>query len=437
MIGDTIFATASAPGPSARAVVRFSGPAAFDAVEAALGTKLPRERAQRTVAFGIEGFRVDALVLCMPGPRSYTGEDCVELHVPGSATLVAELCARARATDRGGLRPALPGEFTARACQNGRMDLAQAEGVLLLVHGEDAAQLRSGAVWLSGGLSAAVARIRSRCQDGLALLEAGLDFEDGDTGEVEESAWRQPLREAAQQSAKLLQSMPRAAVGGEALLLGRSNAGKSSLCNALLGRDALLVHGTPGTTRDLVRVELPSGAALWDAPGDLEDPDSVDRAALELRAKLSGRAAASVVVVDPREVPQRLASPLPCVAVVWTKADVDGGPAVEQRHALLAAAPFVAGAPEFSVSSRTGAGLDALREHLARHSRSGAFDPGAPVRHALADAAAALERAATAAQAELASHDAQDALRQLGRIDGSHGVDDLLDRIYGRFCLGK
>lgn len=436
MIGDTIFATASAPGPSARAVLRFSGPHAFAAAEAALGAALPRVRAQSAVSCVVEGFAVEGLVLCMPGPRSYTGEDCVELHVPGSAMLVAELCERARVA-AGCPRPALPGEFTARACQNGRMDLAQAEGVLMLVHGEDAQQVRSGAAWLSGGLTASVARIRSKCQDGLALLEAGLDFETGETGEVDASSWRHPFREAAEEAARLSESMPRATIGGEALLLGASNAGKSSLCNALLGRETLLVDGARGTTRDLVRVELPSGAALWDAPGDLDEPGVVDRAALELRAKLSGRAAAAVVVVDPQDVPRTLASPLPCLAVVWTKADLGGGPGDEQRRALLSAAPFAAHGPEFSVSARTGMGIDALAAHLARHGRSGAFDPGGPVRHAMAGAVAALGRAATAEQAELASQDAQDALRCLQQIDGSHGVDDLLDRIYGRFCLGK
>ncbi len=437
MIGDTIFATASAPGPAARAVVRFSGPAAFQAAEAALGAQLPRERAQRDLEVGIEGFKVGALVLCMPGPRSYTGEDCVELHVPGSAILVAELCARARAETAMGVRPALPGEFTARACQNGRMDLAQAEGVLLLIHGEDAQQVRSGAAWLSGGLSASIARIRSRCQDALALLEVGLDFEVGETGEVEEAAWRQPLLEAAVDAGALLQSLPRAAVGGECLLLGASNAGKSSLCNALLGRDALLVDGARGTTRDLVRVELPSRAVLWDAPGDLDEPDAVDRAALELRTRLSGRAAAVLLVVDPLDMPRRLASPLPCLAVVWTKADTGCVLGPGQRSALLAAAPFAADAPEFFVSARTGEGLCALHDFLALHCRGGALDPGAPIRHALADASAAIERAAMATQAELASQDIQEALRSLQQVDGSHCVEDLLDRIYSRFCLGK
>lgn len=437
VIGDTIFATASAPGPSARAIVRFSGPLAFESVEAALDCALPRERAQRTVSFAIEGFCVEALVLCMPGPRSYTGEDCVELHVPGSAMLVAELCARSSAAMSSGLRPALPGEFTARACQNGRMDLAQAEGVLMLVHGEDVAQIRSGASWLAGGLSASVARIRSRCQDGLALLEAGLDFEQGDTGEVEESAWRLPLLEASKEAASLLAAMPRAAVGGEAMLLGASNAGKSSLCNALLSRDELLVHGAPGTTRDLVRVVLPSGAALWDAPGDLDDPGEVDRAALRLRERLSGRAAAALLVVDPRAPQRPFSTTLPCLAVVWTKRDVAGPPTGAQRSALFAAAPFAEGAAEFSVSSRTGEGIASLAGFLAQRSRSGAFDPGAPVRHALEGAVAALDRAAGALQPELASQDAQDALRRLDQIDGRHGVDDLLDRIYGRFCLGK
>jgi tRNA modification GTPase len=437
VLGDTIFATASAPGASARAVVRISGPLAFAAAESALRRELPRARCQCEGTVHMGHLTSPAFALCMPGPRSYTGEDCVELHLVGSPVLIAEVAAQMCAACGPSLRPALPGEFTARACQNGRMDMAQAEGVLMLIHGEDAREAARGASWLAGGLSAAVGRVRSLAQDALALVEAGLDFEAGDTGEVDESLWRDPLVAAHAEAIALVAAMPRAIAGGEVLLLGRSNAGKSSLCNALAQRDAALVDAVSGTTRDVLRVELAPGVAVWDAPGDLENPLDVDRAALTLRNRLAGRASSAMVVVDSADVPSRLASSLPCLCVVWTKRDLRGEPSDADRERLRRAAPFTEGAPQFVVSASTWDGLPALRAFLAERSRRGAADPGGPQRHAATLALAALERAVASPQAELASQDLQEALAALGRIDGQHGVEDLLDRIYRRFCMGK
>ena len=437
MLGDTIFATASAPGSSVRAVVRLSGPHAFAAAEAALRRHLPKQRGLLDGEVQVAGFGVEAFALCMPGPASYTGEDCVELHLPGSPALVAEVCAQMVAAVGEGLRSALPGEFTARACQNQRMDLAQAEGVLMLVHGADVREAARGAAWLAGGLSAAVARVRSLAQDALALVEAGLDFEAGETGEVAETTWRAPLEAALREAEGLVAGLPQAVAGGEALLIGASNAGKSSLCNALAGRTATIVDSSRGTTRDVVRVALPFGGALWDAPGDLVDASEVDRAAIALRDRVGGRAACAVVVVDPAAEPVPLRTSLPCLAVVWTKRDLHGEVRAAAREGLWRKAPFAASAPEFSVSSVTGEGMQPLEAFLQRHVRAGAADAGAPVRLALAAAAEGLRRATAAIEPELASQDIQEALRRLQDVDGAHGVDDLLDRIYGRFCLGK
>ena len=437
MLGDTIFATASAPGSSVRAVLRLSGPQAFAAAEAALHRSLPRARCSCDGQVTVAGFGAEAFALCMPGPQSYTGEDCIELHLPGSPALVAEVCAQMTAAIGIGLRSALPGEFTARACQNGRMDLAQAEGVLMLVHGASVREAARGAAWLAGGLSAAVARVRGLAQDALALVEAGLDFEAGETGEVEEAAWRSPLEAALREADALVAELPQAVAGGEALLLGASNAGKSSLCNALAGRAATLVDASRGTTRDVVRVELPSGGALWDAPGDLRDAGEVDQAALRLRDRVGGRAACAIVVVDPAADPMPLATSLPCLAVVWTKRDLALEVRDAVREGLRRAAPFAASAPEFFVSSATGEGIAELSAFLQRHVRAGTADAGEPVRHSLVAAADGLRRAAAASEPELVSQDVQEALRRLQEVDGAHGVDDLLDRIYGRFCLGK
>jgi len=446
VLGDTIHAVASPPGSGARAVLRLSGPDAFAAAAVVFRPAPRRERAQLEGHLTAFDRPVPALLLAMPRPHSYTGEDVVELHVPGSPLLCAEL-QRAMGAAGASLRPARPGEFTARACRNGRMDGMQAEGVLLLIHGEDTAATARGAAWLSGGLSAAVARARALLQDALAMLELGLDFEAGETGAVPAPAFGEPLAAAQRVLADLQAELPHGARGGEVLLLGRSNAGKSSLCNALAGSDAVLVDGAPGTTRDLLRVDLGDGAAVWDAPGDLDDPRLWDQRALQLRDRLGAQAAAGLLVVDPHDVGALAPAPVPLLAVAFTKADrfasgevfARACVAAQQRLALSLGLP--AALPQFATSAHTGAGVAELRAFLRQQSRGGARDLGGALRPALEQAAAAAARAASALAeglgAELASVDLQSALQALAEIDGSHGIDDLLERIYARFCLGK
>ncbi|MFY9341829.1 MAG: GTPase, partial [Planctomycetota bacterium] len=224
--------------------------------------------------------------------------------------------------------------------------------------------------------------------------------------------------------------------GGEVLLLGRANAGKSSLANALAGRPQALVDARPGTTRDLLRVELPDGGVLWDAPGDLADPASADAAALALRDRLGGGAASLLLVLDasdPFVPPSALGSPLPWHAIVWTKCDLTPPPPLPA--AVAAEGPAV---PLFATSASTGAGISELRSFLARSARVGVVDAGGPLRAALAAAQAPIERAlAGNAGAEMVAIDLQAALRALDDLAGAHSVEHLLDRIYARFCLGK
>ena len=181
MLGDTIAARASAAGGSERAVVRVSGPQAFAAAARLFAPALPRQRAAVAGAVDVLGHRVPAMALAMPGPTSFTGEDVVELHVPGSMALVdAVLAALVADGEATGVRLAVAGEFTARAVRNGRMDGAAAEGLLLLLHAEDARATANARAWLSGASADAAGRLRGRLQDALALLEAGLDFDDGE-----------------------------------------------------------------------------------------------------------------------------------------------------------------------------------------------------------------------------------------------------------------
>jgi tRNA modification GTPase len=437
MIGDTIVARASAAGSSERAVVRLSGPRAREVAALVFAPALPAVRAVVDGQVLVRGRSVPAMALSMPGPRSFTGEDVVELHVPGSMLLVQELLAAMLADGEArGVREALPGEFTARAVQHGRLSPANVEGLLLLLHAADARAAAAAVSWLRGVAADELRTLRSRLQDVLALLEAGLDFEDVETGAVQRQAWHEPLHAIGAGLDALLAAVPAAAAGGEVLLLGAANAGKSSLCNALAGRDAVLVDGTAGTTRDLLRVELPGGGVLWDAPGDVAEPSAVDAAALALRDRLGGGSAgAFVVLAADAPVPPQPASlgHLPVLGVVWTKCDLAAPGPLPPTIAAAAGE-----APVFATSARTGLGIEPLRAHLATQLPGGAVDAGGPLRAALRAAGDAVARALAAdAGPEVAAVELQQALRALDAIAGPHSPEDVLERIYARFCLGK
>ena len=437
MLADTIVAESSAPGAAERAVLRLSGPRARDAAELVFAPPLPERRAQVDGHVEVRGRHLPAYALVMPGPRSFTGEDVVELHVPGGALLVRcvldALLARGEAH---GLRAALAGEFTARAFANGRLDLAAAEGILMLLHASDVGQVAAAVQWVGGGLSAAIDAVRASLLDALAELETGLDFTEEELGRPPTDTRRARLQAVADQLEDLLAQVPVVAPGGELLLLGRSNVGKSSLCNALLGRQASLVDAAPGTTRDLLRHEV-DGAVVWDAPGDLDVAGEADAAALALRDRLAGRAAGALWVLDataPVPAPPSVAAlgGRPCLAVVWTKGDLqpDGAvAALPEDYAML---------PQFFTSAHTGAGLAELRDWLRRTGAAGVV-PGAPLREALLASHRAVTRALHAVDdgAEVLAVDLQTALRALEDAAGRHSAEPLLDRIFGRFCLGK
>lgn len=439
MLADTIVAECSAPGAGERAVLRLSGPQARNAAALVFAPALPAARAQVSGTVEVRGHRLPAYALVMPAPRSFTGEDVVELHVPGGALLVRcvldALLARGEAL---GLRTALAGEFTARACSNGRLDLAAAEGILMLLHASDAQQAAAAVQWVGGGLSVAIDALRGRLFDVLASLEAELDFADEALPASAPDERRAQLQPIARELEQLLQHLPASAPGGELLLLGRSNAGKSSLCNALQGREVSLVDSSPGTTRDLLRHEV-GGAVLWDAPGDLDAPGAADAAALALRDRLAGRAAAVLWVLDANApvlpvLPS--AGEWPCLAVVFTKCDLLAAPATPPLPPeLQARLPDVR---RFFTSAHTQAGLAELRDWLLRVGAA-RVAPGAPLRHPLQQAQRAIERALGAASegAELVAVELQAAVRALEGALFGHTAEPLLDRIYGRFCLGK
>lgn len=435
MIGDTIQAVASPPGAALRGILRVSGPAAFEAVAGVLTEHLPRQRVALDAAVEVLGHRVACLVLAMPGPRSYTGEDVVELHLPGSPVLL-ELVSEALAPQA---RLATPGEFTRRAFEHGRLDLSEAEAVLSLIHAADVEESRFALEVLRGGLSESVDRIRHLVQDALAAIEAGLDFTEGETGQVASGAWLPKLGAARDLCTELVGGLPEAGVTGEVLLLGVTNAGKSSLANALLGSAQAIVADQEGTTRDVLVFELDREVRLLDGPGDVEGPGEPERAALALRDRIAQRVAGVVSVVDVTD-PRPVKSDLPMVAQVFTKCDLLAEASVDA--VMEACAPSrPSEVPVFATSATSGVGIPALREGLRRRIGGGPRGLTARLHVALNQARQALDDAITAAgQGAFEELVAVDLAFALGRLDSIHGrssPEDLLDRIFGAFCLGK
>jgi len=259
----------------------------------------------------------------------------------------------------------------------------------MLLHAADHRAAQAAAPWLAGGLSAAVHELREAMQDALALLEAGLDFGDDELGGAEAGEVLPLLQRIAARSGALLRAVPAAAPGGEVLLLGAANAGESALCNALAGRPVVLVDGRAGTTRDLIRVELEDGVALWDAPGDFADASAEDAAALQLRDRLAGRAGAALCVLDataPRAPAAALSPSLPLLAVLFTKCDLVAVTPVLPPELASRVATDV---PVLATSAVDGRGLGALRALLAAGAQQGQADAGGPLRSAFAAIAAA------------------------------------------------
>jgi len=441
MLGDTIAAVASPPGASDRGIVRISGPDALAAAGRVLRAPLPRVRGAHARQAVVRATEIPALCVVMPAPRSYTGEDVVELHLPGAPLLLREMLS---ALEAAGTRSPTPGEFSRRAFANGRLRLEQAEAVADLIAAENDAARRMALYALSGGLMETVARIRQQLDDARATLESGLDFTAEETGAVASDAWLGAIDDAAAMLADAIGELPDAVPAGDLLLLGAANAGKSSLCNALAGRDVMLVGAAAGTTRDVVAVPLPGGPTLLDAPGDVDGPGAVEAAALRLRDRLGARATGVLLVVD-------LAAPrlpvvsgsAPVVALVGTKLDlVDDPTEALDRLRERGRWPSDRAPPCFSVSNRTGAGVAALRAFLATSACGhGAAAGTVRWRDALRAALAAVRRAGGLGREgggeELVAADLALASAALDEVHGVSAPESILDRIFARFCLGK
>ncbi|MDX7952082.1 tRNA uridine-5-carboxymethylaminomethyl(34) synthesis GTPase MnmE [Lichenihabitans sp. Uapishka_5] len=433
---DTIFALASGPGRAAVAVLRLSGPASRMALERLIG-RCPPPRHASLVALRDphSGELLDrGLALWFPGPRSFTGEDAAELQLHGGRAVVASvLDALGRLH---GCRLAEPGEFTRRAFAEGRLDLAEVEGLADLIDAQTAAQRRQALHQMDGALGLWVADLRDALLTAQALAESAIDF--ADEGDVAADALSQARAATLAVAARIAaeRDRPPAAEqvrdGFVVALTGPPNAGKSTLLNALARRDVALVSAIPGTTRDPIEVALDLGGyavVLVDTAGLRPSDDPLEQAGIA-RARARAEAADLVLWLQDATTPPILPEQdiYAAAVAVGTKGDTVATPA--DGYAL-------------TIAARTGEGLPALIAHLqtlvAARLVGGETALVGRARHraALTRAAALLDAALRQDEAELMAEDLRSAAAALLSLVGRIDVEDVLGSIFSRFCIGK
>jgi len=438
-MADTIFALSTPRGRSGVAVIRLSGPAALAAARVICArTDFEPRRALLSNFFDEEGGVIDrGLVLAFPAPKSFTGEDCVELHAHGgTATLSALLERLAGLPD---LRPAEPGEFARRAFENDKLDLAEVEGLADLIDAETEAQRKQALRQMDGALSHQTEAWRADLIAALAHLEADLDFPDEDLPDGVAGAVRPRIEALIADITGFLADRrgERLRMGLDCAVIGASNAGKSSFINRLVGRDAVIVSSEPGTTRDVVDLHLDLGGfplILADTAGLRAAPGAIEQEGVRRAEARAAQADLVIVLVDGTNPDLSMVKPGHLVLI--NKADrlTESAPITDQ----LTDNPYAI------MSVETGDGWAEAMTLLEQAARDRAdHGTGAVVtrerhRAALADTVDALERfLSDMSHPELAAENVRMAVRALGRITGRVDVEDLLDVIFSDFCIGK
>jgi tRNA modification GTPase len=443
---DTIAAVASPPGPGIRGLVRISGRNAWrialDGFRSERDASPPRRPEVRRGALAVEGLRplLPATIALWPGPRTYTGQDVAEIHTVGALPLLTQVLAGCL---NRGARHARPGEFTLRAFLSGRIDLTRAEAVLGVIDARNSAQLDAALRQLAGGLSRPIHDLRDRLLDLVAHLEASLDFADeSDVDPLGRAALADELQSSAETLSALtdrLTRRDRPAGNPRVVVSGPPNAGKSRLFNALLGHDRAIVSPRAGTTRDYLTAACDVGGMiveLIDTAGLDLPRDPIETQAQTHRADQTGQADLLLVCTSPDTLTARGELPhldTPALSV-WTKCDL-GRPDPSRAGAAIL------------TSAATGEGLDELRVRIARLVRDSSAEAdlpastGARCRDSLVGAQVALGSASQTLRdgggEELVALDLRLALDELGKVVGAVVTDDILDRIFQRFCIGK
>ncbi len=444
---DTIVAPATPPGRGGVGMVRISGPLSARIARQILGA-LPAPRRAHYGAFRDEhGEIIDSgLALYFPAPRSYTGEDVLELHAHGSPVVLDLLLKRAVAV---GARLAAPGEFSQRAFLNGKLDLAQAEAVADLIASGTEQAARAAQRSLQGEFSARVNALVERVTELRAHVEAAIDFAeeeldvlspdtlDARLGAIEGEL--ESIQHAARQGSLLSEGL-------RVVIAGQPNVGKSSLLNRLAGRDSAIVTGVPGTTRDVLREHIQlDGLPLHiiDTAGLRDSSDPIEQEGIRRAREEIARADRVLLVLDDctgmgaaeQVILQQLPARVPRT-VVYNKIDLSGRePRLKENPCFF----------EIGLSAKTGAGMELLIQHLKQSAgyqeQAGVFSARRRHLEALAAARAALTNARAQSQKrsadELFAEELRRAQNALSEITGAFTTEDLLGKIFSSFCIGK
>ena len=453
---DTIAAIATIQAPSAIGIVRLTGPDTrriLDVVFAPANGRPMSAQTPRKLVFGRAldrsgGVIDEALAVLFPGPNSYTGEDCAEIHCHGSPVVLDEVLAAAFAR---GARQARGGEFTQRAFLSGRMDLIQAESVADLIDAESAGAARNAVGQLQGRMSRSVGGIYDALMDVVSRFYAIVDYPDEEIEPLQQAQIEQTLAESAERLDALLATFSRGRLlksGVPAVILGKPNAGKSSLLNALLGYDRAIVTDIAGTTRDTVEEKVLVGSVLLrlcDTAGIRDAADTVERLGVERAQQAAQRAELALLVLDgsaplTREDEEAIAAARRArrMLVLVNKADLP--------QVLDTAALRVRFGEVIPLSARSGAGVDALCRAVEELFAGGETPRGELLTNARQAESAqraldAVRRAEQALRSGLSPDavltDAEEALEALAEFSGKRVRDDLVATIFSRFCVGK
>lgn len=444
-VRSTIFALSSAPGRAGVAVVRISGPKAGMALNVMAPKRpKPREAAGRKILHPTTGEILDrGIVLWFPGPKSLTGEDAAELHLHGSIAVVrAVLAALTLLPD---FRPAEPGEFARRAFENGKLDLTQAEGLADLIDAETEAQRRQALRQAQGALSQIYDGWRQILIEATALVEASIDFTDeADVATDAFAQGRTLVADLEKQIRRHLEDNHRGEIlrcGFQVVLAGPPNVGKSSLLNALARRDAAIVSEEAGTTRDVIEVRLDLGGlpvVISDTAGIRETEAPIEMEGIRRSVARASDADLVIWLTDIHAPEPSLPAALRAMAdrtlLVVNKTDLapEGGQPILPDDMI-------------AISVRSGAGLDVLSKRLEAIAAERIMPRETPAltqdRHrrlleqAQEDLAAFLSGDPN--HTELRAEDLRRAATAIGKITGRIDVEDVLDQVFGRFCIGK